>query len=204
MPKWSEVPWVTVITGVIAIYGAVLSTVNSVSQRRRDHLATQRQLRQDQLVMEEARRRQADQVTGWLVEDDGPKEFNRLFYGLMLQNGSSQPVRQLIASVVGTQGSFRRTAVGADYVEEPSEIAITGGIHRHQYRLFVGLLPPGETKTRIEQPGQGTHRRYGVELAFQDAAGCNWRRQGDGILKQVDEHPLDLYGINPPVPWQHT
>jgi hypothetical protein len=60
MPKWSEVPWGTVITGVIAIYGAVLSTVNSVSQRRRDHLATQRQLRQDQLAMQEARRRQAD------------------------------------------------------------------------------------------------------------------------------------------------
>jgi hypothetical protein len=106
MPKWSEVPWGTAITGVIAIYGAVLSTVNSVSQRRRDRLATQRQLRQDQLAMEEARRRQADQVTGWLVEDEGPKMPGRLFYVLMLQNGSTQPVRQLIAHVVETQGNF--------------------------------------------------------------------------------------------------
>jgi hypothetical protein len=188
---------VGVITGVIAIYGAVLSTVNSVSQRRRD----QRQLRQDQLGMEEAQRRQADQVTGWLVADEGPQERNRLFYGLMLQNVSNQPVRQLVATVVGTQGSFRRTAVA--YVEDHSEMAAAGIPSRH-YRLFVGLLPPGETKTRIEQPGQGMHQRYGIELAFQDAAGRYWLRQGDGALKQVDKPPLDLYGINPPVPWQRT
>jgi hypothetical protein len=142
-------------------------------------------------------------VTGWLVEDDGPKVAGRLFYGLMLQNGSSQPVRQLIATVVGTQGHFRETAVGADYAEDHSE-KISGGVRRGQYQLFVGLLAPGATRTRIEQPGQGMNQRYGIELAFQDAAGCNWLRQGDGILKQVDKHPLDLYGINPPVPWQRT
>jgi hypothetical protein len=28
MPKWSEVPWGTVITGLVAVYGAVLSTLN--------------------------------------------------------------------------------------------------------------------------------------------------------------------------------
>jgi hypothetical protein len=198
MPKWSDVPWGTVITGVIAIYGAVLGTITLVGQRRRD----QRQLRQDQLATEEAQRRQADQVTGWLVADEGPQEHNRLFYGVMLQNGSSQPVRQLIVHVVGTQGSFRRTAVG-DY-DEHTAIGDYEEARRSLYRLFVGLLSPGETKTRIEQPGGGMSRRYGIELAFQDAAGRNWLRQGDGILKQVDKPPLDLYGISPPVPWQRT
>src|SRR5262249_5581854 len=28
MPKWSEVPWGTVITGLVAVYGAVLGTLN--------------------------------------------------------------------------------------------------------------------------------------------------------------------------------
>jgi len=28
MPKWSEVPWGTLITGAVAVYGAALSTVN--------------------------------------------------------------------------------------------------------------------------------------------------------------------------------
>jgi hypothetical protein len=165
-----------VITGLIAVYGAVLSTINLVGQRRRDRLAMDREARQDQLTMEEARRRQADQVTGWLVRDEGPEEPGRLYSGLMLQNGSSQPVRQLIASVVTMQGSGRRTAVGEE-LDHEEELRLSA------YRVFVGLLPPGETKTRIGNPGQGMYVRYGIELAFQDAAGCNWLRQGDGILK---------------------
>jgi hypothetical protein len=56
---------------------------------------------------------------------------------------------------------------------------------------------------RIEQPGQGMMRRYGIELAFQDAGGCYWLRQGNGILKQIDQHPVDLYGIPRPVPWHN-
>jgi hypothetical protein len=28
MPKWSEVPWGTLVAGAVAVYGAVLSTVN--------------------------------------------------------------------------------------------------------------------------------------------------------------------------------
>jgi hypothetical protein len=38
MPKWSELPWETILTGLVAIYGAVLSTVNLVSQRARDRV----------------------------------------------------------------------------------------------------------------------------------------------------------------------
>src|SRR6266851_6629496 len=28
MPKWTEVPWATVITAIVAVYGAVLGTLN--------------------------------------------------------------------------------------------------------------------------------------------------------------------------------
>jgi hypothetical protein len=28
MPKWTEIPWGTVITGLVPVYGAVLSTLN--------------------------------------------------------------------------------------------------------------------------------------------------------------------------------
>jgi hypothetical protein len=28
MPKWSEVPWGTIVTGAVAVYGAALSTFN--------------------------------------------------------------------------------------------------------------------------------------------------------------------------------
>jgi hypothetical protein len=53
MLKWSEVPWGTVITGVIAVYGAALGTFNLMLQRRRDLLAASDTLR-----------RQAEQVVG--------------------------------------------------------------------------------------------------------------------------------------------
>ena len=37
MANW---PWFTIITAVVAVYGAVLSTLNYCSQRRRDQQAT--------------------------------------------------------------------------------------------------------------------------------------------------------------------
>jgi hypothetical protein len=176
MPEWSELPWATIITALVAVYGAVLSTVNLIMGWRRDRLTTG-----------EGQRRQAEQVSGWLVTDDGPVEPNKLFYGLVLQNGSSQPVHELIASIVTTQGSGRRTAVG-----DPRQPV---------WCSFVGSIPPGQTRVRIEQPGQGMMRRYGIELAFQDAGGFYWLRRGDGALKQVDRSPVDLYGIPRPVGW---
>jgi hypothetical protein len=33
MPKWSEIPWATAVTALVAIYGAALSTVNFFDQR---------------------------------------------------------------------------------------------------------------------------------------------------------------------------
>lgn len=120
---------------------------------------------------------------------EGPDEPGRLFLGLRLQNGSNQLVYQLIASLISTQGAFRETAVGDPRLFE--------------FRSFVGIIPPGETKTRIEFSGHGMMKRFGIELAFQDVGGHYWLRRGDGALQEVDQPPLALYGINPPVPWQH-
>jgi hypothetical protein len=100
MPKWSEVPWGTIITGLVALYGAGLSTRVFFAQRARDRL-----------IADEAQRRQADQVTGWLVKYEGPEEPGKRFYGLALQNDSSQPVYDLIANIVVVHGSGDRTAV---------------------------------------------------------------------------------------------
>ena len=146
MPKWSEVPWGTVVTGLMAVYGAVLSTVTFRAQRAPDRLARR-----------EARGGQAEQIVAWLVQSDGPQEPPyRQYLGLMLQNRSSQPIYYLIASIVSLAGSGRRTAVG-----DPRS---------REFRTFVGHLPPGETQTRIEFPGREMHHRFGVELAFQDSA----------------------------------
>ena len=136
MPKLSEVPWGTIITGVVAVYGAVLSTANLIVQRARDRLTEG-----------EAQRRQAEQVTGWLVPDDGPSVPGRIMSGLVLQNGSSQPVYDLIAGVVTVHGSGRRTNVGGTQRQEDDQRS------PFEYLSLVTLVPPGQTNTRIETPG---------------------------------------------------
>ena len=94
MPKWSEVPWGTVVIGLMAVYGAVLSTVTFRTQRARDRLARR-----------EARGGQAEQIAAWLVQYDGPQEPPyRQYLGLMLQNRSSQPIYYLIPSIVSLAG----------------------------------------------------------------------------------------------------
>jgi hypothetical protein len=179
MPEWLlELPWGTVLTGVVAIYGALLSTFNFRAQRGRDRATAA-----------EVLKKQAEQVTGWLDIYDGPEEQNTLLYSLLLQNKSDQPVYDVIASIVRlSDHGLNNTRVG-------------DGHDPYEFRSLVGVLPPGQKKTRIEQPGQGMHRRWGLELAFQDAAGAFWLRQGNGILKKIKQNPVDLYGIPRPVGW---
>jgi hypothetical protein len=68
---------------------------------------------------------------------------------------------------------------------------------------LVGNVPPGEITTRIDNSGGGMHRRFWIELAFQDAAGRFWIRRGNGTLERVDKHPIDLYSIGRPVSWEN-
>jgi hypothetical protein len=185
MPKWSEVPWGTVISWLVAFYGAGLSTRVFFAQRARDRL-----------TVNEAQRRQADQVTGWLVKYEGPAEPGKLFFGLVLQNDSSQPVYDLIAHEVVVHGSGFRTAVGRGRYE------VDPGISPHRFFAYLTLVPPGKTVTRIEHGGGGMSRRFGVEFAFRDAAGRCWLRQGDGILRSITQHPTKLYEIEGPIPWR--
>jgi hypothetical protein len=186
MPKWSEVPWGTVITGLVALYGAGLSTRVFFAQPTRDRITA-----------DEAQRRQADQVTGWLVKYEGPAEPGKLFFGLVLQNDSSQPVYDLIANEVAVHGSGSRTAVRRDRGE-----AKAAGLSPHRYRVYMTLVPPGKTVTRIGHGGGGMYRRFGVEFAFRDAAGRCWLRQGDGILRSINQQPTELYEIEGPIPWR--
>ena len=138
----------------------------------------------------EARRRQAEFVTAWLVrsESQGAAE-GQGYAGPIVQNASQQLVYQVIANLVSVQGAFRETAVG-DTREDADK-----------YRAYVGQVPPGQLKTRIPGVDYGMFIRFGVELAFQDAAGRYWLRRGDGRLREVRKSPLELYGISPPVDW---
>jgi hypothetical protein len=114
----------------------------------------------------------------------------------VLQNDSSQPVYDLIANEVAVHGSGSRTAVGRGRYE------VDSGISPHRFRVYMTLVPPGKTVTRIEHGGGGMYRRFGIEFAFRDAAGRGWLRQGDGILRSITQHPTELYEIEGPIPWR--
>jgi hypothetical protein len=137
-------------------------------------------------------RQQAEKVTAWFVPYEGEQDSpNKLYDGLRIRNASNELVYDLIAQVVGVQGSFRKTAVG-DTEERNNE-----------FGAKVGNVPPGDYTTRIDNSGGGMHRRFWIELAFQDAAGRFWVREGNGILKRVKKHPVELYNIGRPVSWEN-
>jgi hypothetical protein len=46
------------------------------------------------------------------------------------------------------------------------------------------------------------HKRLGVELAFQDAAGKFWFRDAQGALHSIKKRPAVFYGLAHPVSWE--
>jgi hypothetical protein len=68
--------------------------------------------------------------------------------------------------------------------------------------VFAGQIPPGQHQYQMNFYGRGMYLRFGVELAFRDAAGQSWPRRGNGLLEKTEKKPLELYDINPPVPWE--
>lgn len=136
------------------------------------------------------RERQAEQVTAWFVPYDGEQDRTDYEYtGLRVSNASNQVVYDLIAQTVAVQGAARKTAVG-----DSDE-------NNREHGAMIGVVPPGTLTTRINGGSQGMHRRFGVEIAFQDAAGRYWLRGATGILTEVKKHPIDLFNLSRPVGW---
>ena len=136
------------------------------------------------------RERQAEQITAWFVDYDGEQDrTDRIYTGLRVSNASTQAVYDLIAQTVGIEGSVRKTAVGD--TEE----------RNREHGALIGTVPPGLLTTRINAGSHGMHRRFGVEIAFQDAAGQHWIRGATGLLREADKHPVDLFNLSRPVGW---
>jgi hypothetical protein len=133
-----------------------------------------------------ARRRQAELVTAWLLlgGPDAPGD------GFVAQNASDQPVYEFIAALVSIQGAYRETAVGDTERNAPDTML-----------ALYGQLPPGRVENEIPRLEGGMFLRFGIEVAFRDAAGRHWLRRGDGHLKEVRKDPVALFGLSRPIPW---
>ena len=135
------------------------------------------------------RRQQAELVTAWLGNEPAVGRQD-----VIIQNASSQSVYQLIASLVGIQGAVRKTAV-------PTSRSQRGQVV--QFQTPVGQVPPGQYMTTVASGGHDMMKRFGIELAFQDAAGVRWLRHGDGRLEEIADDPATLYNLMLPVGWEN-
>lgn len=140
--------------------------------------------KQSRDTLRRERQIQAEKITAWL-------DFStQVSVRLRVRNASDQLIYDLVAQAVSVQGAFRTTAV-LDTEERNRE-----------FGALIGNVPPGETVSEINTGGGGMHLRFAVEIAFRDAAGRFWLREGDGTIKEVKQHPLDLYNLSRPVGWE--
>jgi hypothetical protein len=116
----------------------------------------------------EEERRQAEQITAWidLLPDGEDVLDGEMAVKLIIQNASDQVVYFLVASVVNAN----------------TEVHVG---NNENFRNYIGRVPPGRNEYKIQHPGQGMHKKYSIELAFQDAVGRRWVRRGKGGLQQI-------------------
>jgi hypothetical protein len=170
--------WITAIGTACGAFATTAAVIIALRLASRD----------DARRRQEQTRHQAEQITAWLLperEDDlNPGNYK---IPTVIKNSSQELIYDVIANLVSIQGAFRDSAIG-DF--------------RPEYILYAGQVPPGEHPYEMNFGGRGMFLRFGVELAFRDAAGWYSLRRGNGYLEEIEKTPLALYGIDPPVPWE--
>jgi hypothetical protein len=102
---------------------------------------------------------------------------------LILLNRSDEPVYEVVVTMVFVQGAGWN--LGEDY---------TGS----GLRRVLAVLPPGRWRVEVESGWAGMSRRPGVEVAFSDRSGVCWIRRSNGMLEEIDQLPIDHYGLPRP------
>ena len=110
----------------------------------------------------EEERCQAEHISAWMENLPLGEEVvidGETYVKLIIQNASAQLVYSTIASIVNAQTEDSVGGVG-------------------DYFTYVGRLPPGRSEYDIRHPGHGMHKKFSIELAFEDARGKSWVRRG--------------------------
>lgn len=134
---------------------------------------------------------QAQKITAWLDNEEPNKETGAgdPQYLVRLSNASQQSAYDIVVRVVRVPNRPNFEALPklaeADIVDTK----------------YILTLPPGQRTVDVMTPSSGMHRRFGVEFAFQDAAGTFWYRNSVGVLSKIPKHPVDYFGLSWPVGW---
>lgn len=106
-----------------------------------------------------------------------------------LKNSSSEPVYQVVVSLVIYQGAGYRTG------KERSEAHKNEG---DPYQRTLLEIPPGRSRTYVPGGWAGMSKRAGIEIAFTDQAGRSWLRYSNGYLQPITTEPIAYYGLSLP------
>lgn len=132
-------------------------------------------------------RAQAERVSAWPQSYWGSSSRT----GIVLHNGSDEPVYRAVVSFVFFQGAAPHS--GRELTANPEAFG--------DFVKTFTVIPPGRHYTTVPGGWGGMMRRPAVELAFVDRAGANWLRSGDGRLAKIRDEPVDFYGLAKPVAW---
>lgn len=174
--------WLTAYATLGAAIGTVAAVGVALWQVWRERSARRRLEEEDR---RRARRAQAEQVSAWLLPQD-----NETRQPIALLNASVEPVYQAVVYLVFIQGAAPRTGLEMERNTESS------------FRSLLSVVPPGRGFTSVGGGWGAMTVRPGVECAFTDRAGVHWIRSADGTLVEIDESPVDYYGVIAPRDWR--
>ena len=140
---------------------------------------------------ERQRRAQAELISAWpasrppaaAAEQRTGEEADRTWINLL--NRSDAPVHRAVVALVAIQGGGPRNGK-----ETPPP-----------FRTTLNVIPPGKQYTSVAPFFPSMSAKPGVELAFTDRAGVHWVRSAEGVLIEIDEDPIDYYGLDLPQDW---
>lgn len=138
-------------------------------------------------------RAQANNVAAWFDKDRLPAcDMSDVVHWCpreaIIVNENTLPIYNVIVSVV--------TLYGAG----PS---VNGEDNDGDYpcRLLFHEIVPGTWGAMIKTHGSGMGLVTTLEIAFTDSLGQSWIRRGNGILKKIENSPLEYYKIPLPASW---
>jgi hypothetical protein len=145
-----------------------------------------------------SRRRQAEQISGWLDVESYGCPSPRGSVATVL-NGSGQPVYHVIVWLVSLQGGGG-PATGEEVARSIQAEPESDAWERTRPET-LSVLPPGMSVVCLPDWLGGMHSVPAVEIAFTDAAGRHWIRRAEGELQKISKEPAFHYGIGLPQGW---
>lgn len=156
--NWGDVPsWVAAIGTVGALFAALLQIRNERLERKKIEV-----------------QEQAAEVSTWISNELSSEMTN-----VIIQNTSTNPIYDVVLTIVIASGSGPRTGEEVAALPEQRELSVPS------LRRASSIIPPGRYVTEIPADWGGMNRKPGAEIAFTDKSGNHWVRRQNGKLEQL-------------------